>query len=431
MDGRFRKVLQDRLKWVKEKREIPYELSLMEKRWKSLRHSRPEDFEGEIRTGISLAHIEKVAAALTTLPKGFTSIKQIDRLFSHRKAMFYKEKVLNWGLAELLAYGSVLLEGHSVRLVGQDTQRGTFSHRHAVVFDSRTNAAVNSLSSLASEGQDFYVYNSLLSEYGALGFEMGYSWSTDPSGLVLWEAQFGDFANGAQVVIDQFLVASYTKWQRMSGLVLLLPHGYEGQGAEHSSARVERFLQMCSGYNMFVCNISTPANFFHMLRRQLALPFRMCCVVMSPKSLLRHPLVRSSLSDFTQGGFQEIIDDTEVDAKGVRKVLLCTGKVYYDLYKVRAEKKIGDVALVRLEQLYPLSRVRLRKILSRYGGRKSLVFVQEEPNNMGAWSYLLRTVGREFSLEVVSRKASASPATGFYKTHMEEQAQLLEEALRV
>ena len=427
MDKAFRKLLQDRLNLVKQQPVPIPQADHMEKEWQALRISKPSDFETPPKTTISLQRIKKIAEALTTTPKSFVSLRQIEKVLEQRKRMFFEEKVLNWASAELLAYGSLLLEGKTVRVVGQDTQRGTFSHRHAVLRDADTNKAYNSLSSLAQKDHHFYIYNSLLSEYGALGFEFGYSWA-NPNALVIWEAQFGDFANGAQVIIDQFLSTSYTKWQRMSGLVLLLPHGYEGQGPEHSNARLERFLQISSGNNMFVCNLTHPANFFHMLRRQLLMPFRMPCVLMSPKSLFRHPKVLSPIEDFTEGSFCEIIDDKEVSPTEVKKVLLCSGKVYYDLLEARTSAHRKDIAIVRLEQLHPLPRKALESVLNRYKSTRSYFWVQEEPKNMGVWTYLLRVVP-ELGLKLISRRSAASPATGHYKVHAKEQSDIMSEAM--
>ena len=427
LDKDFRALLQDRLTRVKERAELPYLLSPLEKQWQSLRRSEPADFDKSLPTGTNGPHIKQVVQALLTVPDNFKPLRQIQKILSQRKQMFFEKKQLNWSAAELLAYGTLLLENNSVRLIGQDTQRGTFSHRHAVIRDAETNVPYNSLESLVQENRKFSIYNSLLSEYGALGFEFGYSWA-NPHALVLWEAQFGDFANGAQVIIDQFISAAYTKWQRMSALVLLLPHGYEGQGPEHSNARPERYLQMCSGYNMFVCNLTTPANFFHLLRRQLLFPFRMPCIVMSPKSLFRHPLVVSPLKAFATGQFQPFIDDTVVEKKNVRKVLLCTGKIYYDLLEARKSKEINNIAIVRIEQLHPFPQQGVLAAIASYSQRKQVAWVQEEPQNMGAWTYLLR-VFPQGQLTYIGRRAAASPATGFYKTHTTEQEQIISQAL--
>ncbi|MEQ9166012.1 MAG: 2-oxoglutarate dehydrogenase E1 component, partial [Fulvivirga sp.] len=369
--------------------------------------------------------VEKVAKALTTLPKGFKPLKQIDKLIKDRKANFFDKKEINWADAELLAYGSILHDGKIVRMSGQDVKRGTFSHRHAVVFDANTNESYCNIDHIDEGQQPFRIYNSLLSEFGVLGFEYGYAMAT-PNALVIWEAQFGDFANGAQVMIDQFITSAESKWQRMNGLVMLLPHGYEGQGPEHSNARPERFLQLSAEENLIVTNITTPANFFHMLRRQVTWNFRKPCVNFSPKSLLRHPLVVSPLKDFTKGGFQEIIGDTYATAKKIRRVLLCTGKVYFDLLEEQQASKIKDVAIVRIEQLHPFPRKQFDALIKKYNDAE-IVWVQEEPENMGYWTYLLRILS-DVKMRVISRKSSASPATGYSKVHKKEQAAIVAKA---
>ncbi|MGI9545466.1 MAG: 2-oxoglutarate dehydrogenase E1 component [Cyclobacteriaceae bacterium] len=424
MDKEFRTLLQDRLNMVKQQK-LPYTYQPMEEEWRALRKSEPKDFEKSPDTGIKAAVISKVGQSLTKLPDGFKPIKQIERLFKQRQEMFFEKKELNWGAAELLAYGSLLLEKRIVRLTGQDSRRGTFSHRHAVIRDAETNQPYSSLDHLDDNQEKFRIHNSLLSEYGALGFEFGYAMA-NPNALVIWEAQFGDFANGAQVMIDQFITASYTKWHRMNGLVLLLPHGYEGQGPEHSNARPERFLQMSAGWNMFVNNITTPANFFHALRRQLVMPFRMPLIVMSPKSLLRHPKAISPLKEFTTGGFKEVIDDDYVTIGKVKKVLLCSGKIYYDLLEEQVKKKRKDVAVIRLEQLHPFPKNQVMALLKKYKAKK-VYWVQEEPANMGAWAFVLRSF-REVDKDIISRRATASTATGYHKVHLEEQATLIAEA---
>jgi len=425
MDKEFRGLLQDRLEMVKQQ-PLPYTYQAVEQEWRDLRRATADDFHESPSTGISTDVINKVAEALTTLPEGFKPIRQIEKQFKQRKEIFFKKKELNWAAAELLAYGSILAEGKIVRLAGQDTQRGTFSHRHAVINDAETNEPYNSLDHISEDQADFHIYNSLLSEYGALGFEFGYA-MTNPNALVVWEAQFGDFANGAQVMIDQFITTSETKWRRMTGLVMLLPHGYEGQGPEHSNARPERFLQLSADLNIVVANITEPANFFHALRRQLAWSFRKPLIIMSPKSLLRHPKVVSPIKEFTEGAFQEVIDDPNIKtAKSVKKVLVCTGKVYYDLLERQESEKRKDVAIVRLEQLHPFPEKQFTKMLMRYKNAK-VFWVQEEPENMGAWAYLLRTY-RQTEIELISRKPSASPATGYGKLHTKEQEEIINKA---
>jgi len=426
MDAEFRQLLQDRLNMVKEK-PLPYQATKFETEWANLRRSNPKDFEQSPETGISQDQIEKVAEAITFIPKGFKAIKQIESQMKQRKEMFFESKELNWASAELLAYGSLLLEGKTVRLTGQDVQRGTFSHRHAVIHDANTNQPFNSLLEMKDRKGQFYIYNSLLSEYAVLGFEYGYAMA-NPHALTLWEGQFGDFANGAQTMIDQFISSGETKWQKMNGLVMLLPHGYEGQGPEHSNARPERFLQLSAEYNMVVANITEPSNFFHLLRRQQAWEFRKPCVVMSPKSLLRHPKVVSPLDEFTSGRFREVLPDTTVKAKEVKRVVLCTGKVYFDLEEAREKEKNTQVALVRLEQLHPLPKKQIFDVLNSYKGAE-VVWVQEEPENMGYWNYLLRLLYQELPMRVIARKSSASPATGYNKVHVEEQRNLIAQAL--
>ncbi|MDN3687033.1 2-oxoglutarate dehydrogenase E1 component [Cyclobacterium jeungdonense] len=429
MDKEFRQLLQDRLNMVKEK-PLPYTFSPFEKAWKALERAKPEDFEKSPETAIPLEYIEKVAEALTYLPKGFKPIKQIEAQLKQRKEMFFQTKTLNWAAAELLAYGSLLLDGKTVRITGQDCQRGTFSHRHAVVHDANTNKPHNSLKELKESKGKFYIYNSLLSEYAVLGFEYGYAMA-NPNALTVWEAQFGDFANGAQTMIDQFITSGESKWQKMNGLVMLLPHGYEGQGPEHSNARPERFLQLAAEYNVIVANITEPSNFFHLLRRQLAWNFRKPCIVMSPKSLLRHPKVMSPIAEFTKGGFREVLVDDQVDVKKVKRIVLCSGKIYYDLIEMREKEKVEDVAIIRLEQIHPLPKNQLLDAVNKYGKKAETIWVQEEPENMGYWAFIVRNLFKDLNMDVIARKPSASPATGYHKVHLEEQKQILEKALKI
>lgn len=428
MDKEFRGLLQDRLNMVKQT-TIPYKFQETELEWRELRKSTPKDFVSSPKTSVTQKQIDAVAKALTSVPEGFKPIKQIDKLLKNRKEMFFDNKVLDWASAELLAYGTLMLDGTVVRLTGQDVQRGTFSHRHAVLNDVETNESYNSLNHLEGSDQTFEIYNSLLSEYGVLGFEFGYAWG-HPKSLAIWEAQFGDFANGAQVVIDQFITTSETKWGRMTDLVLLLPHGQEGQGPEHSSARLERFLDSCADFNMTVLNMTTPANFFHALRRQMAWPFRKPMVVMSPKSLLRHPLVSSKISEFTRGKFKEVIGDSYVDAKKVKRVLLCSGKVYFDLLEKQQKDKRKDVAIVRIEQLYPLSYEQIEAELAKYKDAQ-VFWVQEEPVNAGAWSYILRSMYRRIDVGIIGKDASSSPAVGYANVHKQKQNEIVEKAFNL
>ena len=427
MDKEFRDLLQDRLNQVKQK-PLPYTSQKMEKEWLELRRSVPNDFEQSPVTAITQEQVDKVGNALITIPEGFKPLKQIEKLLAERKDQFFEKKELNWASAELLAYGSILMEKKIVRISGQDVQRGTFSHRHAVLKDAETNQPYYTLNNIAERERQksFRIYNSLLSEYGVLGFEFGYAMA-NPNALVIWEAQFGDFANGAQVMIDQFVASTETKWQMMNGLVMLLPHGYEGQGPEHSSARLERFLELCADFNIVVANVTTPANFFHLLRRQVSWPFRKPLIVMSPKSLLRHPKVVSPLDEFKKGGFREILDDANVTAKNVKRLLLCTGKIYYDLLEEQEKNKRKDIAIVRLEQIYPLAEGQLSAVIEKYKGAK-IYWVQEEPVNMGAWGYILKRLYKKVDIDVIARDEAASPAVGYLKAHNESQKEIVNQA---
>jgi 2-oxoglutarate dehydrogenase E1 component len=426
MDKNFRSLLQDRLNLVKQK-PLSYQFLPLEKQWQSLRRSNPADFDHSPDTSISQKVINTIGKALTKLPENFKPIKQIEKQLKSREDMFFKSKSLNWASAELLAYGSLLLEGKPVRLSGQDVQRGTFSHRHAVLRDANSNEPYNSLNHIDEKQADYMIYNSLLSEFGVLGFEFGYTMA-NPNALVLWEAQFGDFANGAQVMFDQFIATIETKWQRMSGLVMLLPHGYEGQGPEHSNARPERYLELAADFNIVVANVTEPANFFHLLRRQMTWPFRKPLIVMSPKSLLRHPKVTSPIKEFTNGSFKEILTDTYATKTKVKKVLICSGKIFYDLHDYREANKRKDVALIRIEQLYPFPKLQLDDELKKYPDANYL-WVQEEPANMGYWSFVLRTYTKK--LYLIARKPGSSPATGYHKQHELEQHEIIETAFEI
>lgn len=427
MDAKFRNQLQDRLNEVKQK-ALPYKLQEREEEWQSLRKSKPEDFDQSPETGISKQVVEKVGKALTTIPADFKPIKQIEKLLKDRKDAFFDKKELGWAEAELLAFGSLLEEQYIVRMSGQDVKRGTFSHRHAYFWDANTNQSYCGLNHVSPDQAKFHMYNSLLSEFGVMGFEYGYALAT-PRALVVWEAQFGDFVNGAQVIIDQFITSAESKWQRQNGLVLLLPHGYEGQGPEHSSARPERFLQQAAEFNMIVANVTSSANYFHLLRRQVKWEFRKPCVVFSPKSLLRHPGVVSPIENFTSGSFTEVFDDTNAKAKDVKRVVFCTGKVYFDLLDYQQKKKIKNTALVRMEQLYPFPKQQVQAILKKYKDAE-LIWAQEEPYNMGYWSYIQRFMPEE-KWKVVARKSSASPATGYSKVHKTEQEKIITQAFEI
>jgi 2-oxoglutarate dehydrogenase E1 component len=384
-----------------------------------------------VPTAVTPEIIASVGHALGDVPAGFHIHPRL-KIVKDRAAMAAGEKPIDWGMGEALAFGTLLSLGIRVRLSGQDARRGTFSHRHSVLFDYETGAEYTPLEHIRDKQGTFEVRDSPLSEAGVLGFEYGYSLDM-PDGLTIWEAQFGDFVNAAQVIIDQFLCSSEAKWNRVSGLVMLLPHGMEGQGPEHSSARLERFLNMCVNDNMQVCNLTTPAQYFHVLRRQVLRLYRKPLVIMSPKSLLRHPAAASSLSEFTTGGFQRIIpDQMNVDPGTVKRVLLCTGKVYYDLLATREEKHYNDVAIIRVEQLYPMHKDELLDVLSVYPDGTPVVWVQEEARNMGAWAYMNRELpsllAGIFPWSCVSRPLSASPATGSMTRHKREQARLIEDA---
>ena len=430
MEKSFWADLQARLDNVKEK-PLPYTLQPPELAWQKLEFVQ-QALEESPPTGIKKTQINKIIKHLMTIPDNFNPLGKVNRLLKGKQKLLDKNQ-LDWAMAELLAYASILLEGNDVRMSGQDVKRGTFSHRHAVFTDSKNNEEYNRLNSIQKSQGEYRIFNSLLSEFGVLGFEYGYSLAS-PDSLVIWEGQFGDFYNGAQVIVDQYISAAESKWRRMSGLVMLLPHANEGQGPEHSSARLERFLQLCAEYNMTVCNISTPANFFHAMRRQLTWNFRKPLVIMSPKSLLRHPMVVSDLEAFEdrkENSFYEYYDDPDFDAKSakkVRRVIFCTGKVYYDLLQRKLDKKINDVAVVRIEQLYPFPKKMVDQLMKKYS-KAEVYWVQEEAENMGAWQFFYSHYMGE-DIKVIARKPSASPATGFKKVHEKQQEEILEKAFK-
>ncbi len=421
----FKQMLSDRFNNVKED-HLPPKAAAPHTEWPELRWSTPDDFHESPKTAVKKEVLDDIMDKITSSPEGFNVLKKAAKILNDRKEAYANDK-LDWAICELLAYGSLLLEGNNVRFSGQDVIRGTFSHRMSKLFDEKTNKAYCGLAHLDGDQGEFRIYNSHLSEYGVLGFEYGYSLAS-PKSLNIWEAQFGDFSNTAQVIVDQFISAAETKWERMSGLTLLLPHGYEGQGPEHSSCRPERYLQLCAGENMIVCNPTTPANMFHLLRRQQAFPFRKPLIVFTPKSLLRAAACTSAKSELTDGAFQEVIADKSV--KKARKVLLCTGKIYYDLLAAQEEGKHSDVAVVRLEQLYPFPRKKVQEILKSYKGAE-LVWVQEEPINMGYWEHLLTREFETFmNFKVIARPMSATPATGFGAVHKKEQENIIKEAFK-
>jgi 2-oxoglutarate dehydrogenase E1 component len=391
------------------------------------------EWREEVDTGIDKARIRELSDRLTTLPEGFSLHKQVERIVESRRKMAAGEIPMDWGFAETMAYASLVEAGHGLRLVGQDSGRGTFFHRHAVLHNQEDGSSYLPLATLSEESRRVTVIDSLLSEEAVLGFEYGYA-TADPGSLVIWEAQFGDFVNGAQVVIDQFISSGEAKWGRLCGLAMFLPHGYEGQGPEHSSARLERFMQLCSGNNIQVCVPTLPSQMFHMLRRQMLRKFRKPLIVMTPKSLLRHKASTSSLEDLENGQFQLVIDDpAQPKADQVKRIVFCAGKVYFDLAKQRDEDEIDDIALVRVEQLYPFPREELQEIIARYGNAKEVVWCQEEPLNQGAWfqirHHLQACIADGQGLVYAGRAGSASPAVGYYQVHLEQQKRLVSDAL--
>ena len=390
----------------------------------------------KVDTAFNKKKFNKLAKDICKIPNSFNLGSQVSKIFEERLKMNNGEVRLNWGFAENMAYATLLSEGYPIRITGQDVRRGTFSHRHACVFDSETGMGFIPLSEIAEKNNTrFDIYDSLLSEEAVLGFEYGYS-ATWPSGLAIWEAQFGDFANGAQVVIDQFIVSAQHKWERLSGLVMLLPHGYEGQGPEHSSARIERFLQLCASENIQVCVPSSPKQIFHLLRRQAIRKMRTPLIVISPKSLLRNPMATSSLDELTDGSFSCVIDDDIKDKDKVNKLIMCSGKVFYDLVKKRNDEKRQNIGIVRIEQLYPFPYDDLEEILTKYQNVHEYVWCQEEPQNQGAWfshrhriQRVLDRLGKENEVNLVSREPAAAPAVGLMKLHIQQQEDLINEAI--
>jgi 2-oxoglutarate dehydrogenase E1 component len=442
MQGEFRALLEEEFGAGEAYR--PNRADWLDGRWSGIGHAEEGARRGD--TGVALDVLREVGRKLTSFPKSFTPHKTIARIMATRRKMIEDGQGIDWATAEALAYGTLLVEGFRVRLSGQDSERGTFSQRHAVLMDQENEKKYTPLKHLAKGQAPFEVINSMLSEEAVLGFEYGYSLA-EPNALVLWEAQFGDFANGAQVIIDQFISSGERKWLRMSGLVLLLPHGYEGQGPEHSSARLERYLQLCAEDNWQIANCTTPANYFHILRRQLHRQFRKPLVLMTPKSLLRHKRVVSTLAQLGPGSsFHRLLWDDAQFLPGqiiklapddaIRRVVICSGKVYYDLYDEREKQGLNDIYLLRIEQLYPFPARALIHELSRFKDAE-MVWCQEEPKNMGAWSFIepnlewvLDHIGaRHRRVRYAGRPSSAATATGMMSKHMHELKALLEEAL--
>jgi 2-oxoglutarate dehydrogenase E1 component len=394
------------------KKDLTIITPFMQNEWQGFQQVSDDVMLQKVDTTFPKKGLTEIADVVCNLPKDKKFISKIEKLINDRKTMFFETNALDWAMAETLAYGSLMTEGYSVRISGQDVERGTFSHRHAVVKVEDSEEEVVLLSNLKNAEGKFYIYNSFLSEYGVLGFDYGYALAS-PNTLTIWEAQFGDFSNGAQIMIDQYISCGEDKWNNQNGIVLLLPHGYEGQGAEHSSARMERYLQLCARHNMFVADCTTPANFFHLLRRQMKTKYRKPLVVFTPKSLLRDPRVVSTVEEFATGSFQETIDDTSVNKKDIKTLVFCTGKFYYDLHTERESLARKDVALIRIEQLFPLPVEQLKAIIASYPNADDFVWAQEEPKNMGAYSFMLMN----FDLvkwRLASLKAYAAPAAGSY-----------------
>ena len=425
MEKEFDDMLQERLDDAKqiEKAKIT---NFLEEVWSGFRKSKRDDFENSPPTGVEKSKLLLLAKKMNSLPAGKKYFRKIVKLFDDRLKMIESDK-LDWAMGELLAYATLLDEGKSIRISGQDVERGTFSHRHAIVKTEDDEEEIVPLNLLNDHQGKFEIYNSLLSEYAVLGFDYGYAFNT-PNGLTIWEAQFGDFFNGAQIIIDQFLSAAEDKWGTPNGLVMLLPHGYEGMGSEHSSARIERFLQLCAEENFQVANCTNPANYFHLLRRQIARPFRKPLVVFTPKKLLRYHRAVSSIQEMSSGAFQEVIDDSLAIPSKINQVVLCSGKFYYDLVEHYETLDKGNIAFVRLEQLYPFPETQLKSIFSKYGKDCKYVWAQEEPLNMGPWSYILRKW--EYSKIVCfSREESGSPASGSPKVFERRQQEIINKVM--
>jgi len=399
----------------------------MQTEWQGFEIASPQEMLQKVDTSIPKEKLDEIAAVLTELPADKPFINKVKKIIADRKEA-YANNHIDWGMAELLAYGSLLTEGFDVRITGEDVQRGTFSHRHAVIKTEDTEEEVCFLQDLKTKQLatgTFHIYNSLLSEYGVLGYEYGYAMAS-PRTLTIWEAQFGDFSNGAQIMLDQYVCCGEGKWKTQDGIVILLPHGYEGQGAEHSSARIERYLQLCAENNMYVTNCTTPANFFHLLRRQMKTNFRKPLVVFTPKSLLRHPQVISTVDDLAAGHFQEVLDDSIANAEKVKRVVFCSGRYYYDLYAEREKLGRDDIALVRIEQLFPLPVEQLKAVIAKYAHATDFVWAQEEPKNMGAYGYMLMN----FDLvkwRYVGTPAYAAPASGSHTRDRKRHSQAIAE----
>tara|TARA_Y100001968_G_C19411278_1_gene746417 strand:- start:182 stop:2149 length:1968 start_codon:yes stop_codon:yes gene_type:complete len=423
IQNNFRSLLESKLRDSKKIGKMNVK-SVLEKDWEPFSKAKSVDFLSSVQTKISLSKLKELTNKITELPSDHHFHRKTTRLFQERKAMVFKYDKIDWGMAECLAYASLIKDGFGVRISGQDVERGTFSHRHAIVKSINSETPINIFESICQQKDQFQIYNSFLSEYAVLGFDYGYS-LVAPNKLTIWEAQFGDFSNGAQIIIDQYISSAEEKWNLQSGLILYLPHGYEGQGAEHSSARMERYLQLCAQNNMQVINCTKPANLFHMLRRQMKRKFRKPLVLFSPKSLLRHPECVSSANEFVSDSFKEIIYNIDLPPSSIKKMVFLTGKLFYDLKKRKNELKNKDVLLIRLEQLYPFPKRKLQAVINKYNKAKDYIWAQEEPENMGAWSFVVQNLGKMVDLRLVSRRLSASPASGSSKKFNQRQELIL------
>jgi len=410
LEKEYKEALEEKLE--DSRKEDKTEITpFMADEWKGFLSVREWEMMDKVDTTYDVDKLAAVAKVITELPKGKKFLRKVEKLVADRKKMFFETDTLDWAMGELLAYGTLLEEGYGVRMSGQDVERGTFSHRHAVMKVEESEEEVLLLNHVSENQAKFQIYNSLLSEYGVVGFDYGYAMAS-PNTLTIWEAQFGDFSNGAQVMIDQYISAAEDKWKLQNGLVMLLPHGYEGQGAEHSSARMERYLQLCARDNMYIADVTTPAQMFHILRRQMKVNFRKPLIIFTPKSLLRHAKAVSTVDDLANGSFQEVIDDATADVKKTKSLVFCTGKFYYDLLAQREELKREDVALVRVEQLFPLPEEQMIAVMKRYKNADDIVWAQEEPRNMGPWSHMMMHFSEAQKFRVASRRFYAAPAAG-------------------
>ncbi len=410
LENKYKEALEEKLE-DSRKEDKTVITPFMADEWKGFENVREWEMMDAVDTTYDKKKLSEIAKVITELPKGKKFLRKVEKLVNDRQKMFFETDNLDWAMGELLAYGTLLEEGFGVRMSGQDVERGTFSHRHAVMKVEESEEEVLLLNHISEDQGKFQIYNSLLSEYGVVGFDYGYAMAS-PNTLTIWEAQFGDFSNGAQIMIDQYISAAEDKWKLQNGLVMLLPHGYEGQGAEHSSARMERYLQLCAKDNMYIADVTTPAQMFHILRRQMKVNFRKPLIIFTPKSLLRHPKAVSTADDLANGSFQEVIDDASADVNKIKSLVFCTGKFYYDLLAVKEELNRDDVALVRVEQLFPLPEQKMKDVIKKYKNASDLVWAQEEPRNMGAWSHLMMHFSEAQKFRVCSRRFYAAPAAG-------------------